>query len=139
MYKNHLQRLKERHSNAVDFLEQIFPLQGAELAFVNLEVSSGTPTWNGTGNLDFTIGVKDGESVLNVLHEFTTKARQSNLRVDLSRMEVKHNLVRKDESHTSQLRNGVFVAEVHCVLYVHYNTPDCTTVARDKVRSGMAG
>lgn len=130
-FETHLKRLAERHENASLFLNQIFPLDGAELAFVDLNVSSGTPTWDGKGNLKFLIGIKDGANILDVMAEFSAKARTTKLRGDLMSCKINRNSVRSEESHTNLLRNGVFAAEIECIFYVHYNMADCIAGSRE--------
>jgi hypothetical protein len=137
MHKTHLERLKERHDNAFEFLDQIFPLEGADLAYVDLSNSSGFSTHVkthmgcGLGRLNFTVGVKDGQCLLQVLAELTVKATKTKFRADLVSLKAEHFIVRKDESHTSTLRNGIYTSEIHCVFDVHYNRNDCITAARN--------
>lgn len=132
-HKIHLQRISERNENTAKFLNTIFPLVGAELAAINQEFSSGLPAWHGNGNLNFIIGIKDGQNPVDVLAEFSEKAKQSKLKCDLLSMKLVVNNVRAGDAHTnSKLRNDVWAAEIQCSFYVHYNMEDCVTAGREK-------
>ena len=90
MYKDHLERLKERSDNVYDFLYSLFPLEGAELSSVNFFNSIGIPTstWNGNGSLEFVIGIKEGIIPIDVLYEFSNKVRSAKFRTDMVKCEL---------------------------------------------------